>query len=373
MKIPNELLLECIEKDVIKSILHTKIVSEALNKLNVETEEKQKQIRKGLVTESIKKKLRILKGELGDVGTRRRYTTNFLTALLTEKGLKENELDTITEKMTLQEASYFLSYFSNCTKITHLYEIKLKDHKKNIKKHLKKIDRKFIENKFRELEKSNSHYKNHKFSTSEYGSPILRKLKSKPIPHVIYFEDSNCIFFDFWTIGEEQVYFDSKEGDYVPVFPRQQVICRIYKKQSIMELQPINSNSRNIDNVLTYLMTLLKNDEIYFRETGVISNAQFRSIEPHLKKSHEKHEGNETSSALTRTHTDGDTRRDTQLHPIINRRPFSVLNGSTEEISNVDYPVMISLNKSGYFMIKTKTTTPSERKNIIRWLWGFLS
>jgi len=374
MEISNELLLECIEKEVIKSVLNTKIISEALSKLNEENEEDQKKIRNYLIKESIKRKLRILKGELGEEGARRKYVTNFLSALMDEKGIKESKLDSLTEELTLQEASYFLTYFKNNTKTTYLYKIKPKSQEKNIKEYLKKIDKKFIETKFNELEKINIHYKNHKFSISEYGSPILRKLKNKPFPHTIFFEDENCIFFDFWTIGEEIIYFDSKEGDFVQVFPRQQVICRIYKNEALMELQEVNSNNENIDNVLTYLRELLRNDEIYFKEIETITETQFRSIEPYItKSSHEKHEGNEASSSLTRTHVDGDARDDTQLYPIINRRPFSVLNGPTEDIPNVNYPVMISLNKSGYFMIKTKTTTPSERKCIIKWLWGFLS
>ena len=172
-------------------------------------------------------------------------------------------------------------------------------------------------------------------------------------------------------MGEPETFFDVREGDFKLIYPRQQVLCRLYLDDALLEVQPIKSSDKNTDEVMDYISSILKKN-VYFKKVKKFTEKQFRTIEAHLVPSHEKHEGNEASSALTKSKVGGSTKNDKQLHPLINPRPFSILSGTTKTSVPLNKPIMIWLNKCGYLIIKTQKVHPSERAKAIKWIWSQL-
>ncbi len=115
-----------------------------------------------------------------------------------------------------------------------------------------------------------------------------------------------------------------------------------------------------------FITKILQNHDIILKEIEKVTNTKFKSLEDHIKRiSHEKHEGNYSSTALTSVNSKTDTRKDKRVRAQIANRPYRQLNG-TFRPAGLAEDVMVSVSKKGIVRVMTTLLSPSDRAIVIK-------
>ncbi|NIA12314.1 MAG: hypothetical protein GWP10_22020 [Nitrospiraceae bacterium] len=256
----------------------------------------------------------------------------------------KNSVEELCEKMKLAEVYYYFYYLYTATRGTVVFKFK------------KAEDTNWVGNP--EL-------------FSDFGQPIWdQELEDKPKLWLCCKEDGDHVFLTFIFTGKEKHYFDSISQSFTNYTETGIVNCRIHFGDQIIEVIPNNTGADFVDETLEYI----KREFNISRVTPIsIDDQDIRDFDRSVVQvTHEKREGDEATTALTRANNDGDTRNDV-LHRGIENREFKKEHGVLEINSANRAIVGLTRGEMGKIQFKSRLV-PADRsilfhklKDILKW------
>lgn len=204
-----------------------------------------------------------------------------------------------------------------------------------------------------------------------YGQPIWDKPLGKHQKLWVYYkEDKNHVFLAFVSIGAEKRYFDPISQSFNKYIETGIVNCRIHFDNGLIEVTPKHTGEDSIREVLAFIKNKFNITHI---NPIKINDKDIREFDKKvLQVTHEKREGEEATTTLTRANKEGDTRNDL-LREDIKNREFKKEHGLLETEGNIRSIIGLTRGDEGRFQFKSYLE-PSKRlllfhnlKDILRW------
>lgn len=255
-----------------------------------------------------------------------------------------NSFRALCEKIKLAEVYYYFYYLHTATRSTIVFKFK------------KSEDTNWVGNP--EL-------------FSDFGQPIWsQELEDKPKLWVCHKEDTDHVFLTFIFIAKEKLDFDPIYQDFSRRTETGIINCRIHFDDRMIEVTPKNAGDDFVEEVIEYI----KKEFGISQVTPIsIDDQDIREFDRNvLQVTHEKREGEETTTALTRANKWGDTRNDV-FHRGIEDREFKKEHGVLE-INSTDRTIIgLTRDEKGKIQFKSNLV-PTDRmiyfhklKDILRW------
>lgn len=216
----------------------------------------------------------------------------------------------LADELSLSDVYYHFTYILTCR--CSNYILKFDKEKEKLKKYKQNISKSNI--------------------FSEYGMPIWEKdLSFSPKLWVGKQEEDslNHIYLSFISSGTPYKYFDILTHEVKTINKPGLVKCRVHLDDGLVEMAARDFPDNKISEVISFVNKTFGLNPLKPIE---IRDSDIRNFDTHSmvkQTTHEKREGEETTTALTRTTEEGDTRDDT-LRQNIDDREFLQENGVIE-------------------------------------------
>ena len=205
----------------------------------------------------------------------------------------------------------------------------------------------------------------------DFGQPIWsQELEDKPKLWLCHKEDTDHVFLTFIFIAKEKLDFDPIYQDFSRRTETGIINCRIHFDDRMIEVTPKNAGDDFVEEVIEYIKEEFDISQI----TPIsIDDQDIREFDQNvLQVTHEKREGEDATTALTRANKDGDTRNDV-FHINIEDRDFKKEHGVLEINSTNRAIIGLTRDEKGKIQFKSNLV-PADRmvlfhklKNILRW------
>jgi hypothetical protein len=206
---------------------------------------------------------------------------------------------------------------------------------------------------------------------SDYGQPIWsQELEDRPKLWLCCKEDMDHVFLTFIFVAKEKCEFDPISQGFSKRTETGIINCRIHFDDLMIEVTPKNAGDDFVEGVIEYI----KKEFGISQVTPIsIDDQDIREFDRNvLQVTHEKREGEEAITALTRANKDGDTRNDV-FHIGIEDRDFKKEHGVLEINSSNRAIIGLTRDEKGKIQFKSNLV-PADRmvlfhklKNILRW------
>jgi hypothetical protein len=232
----------------------------------------------------------------------------------------------LADKLSLRDVYYYFTYILTCKCNTYILQFE-KEKKKlgEYKENIKKLD-----------------------IFNEYGMPIWdQSLTFSPKLWVGNKEDDKLdhVSLLFISSGTPVKYFDIITHDVKTINKPGLVRCRIHLDNGLMEMSLRDFPDDKIDEILGFVNKSFGLNPLKPIEITELDIRTFDSHNMVKQTTHEKREGEETTTSLTRNAEDGDTRKDI-IRKNIDAREFMQENGVIE-VSGENVTVYVKRGKWG--------------------------
>lgn len=167
---------------------------------------------------------------------RRKSKLSYIGDIDIESNSNTNDLiESLVTQLTTREATYYDAHFKFANAGAYIYNTEvfegvIKEIKDNATgaHSAKQI---FVE-EARDRDDLGKQY----VRAAESLSPIAGQLETAPKPRLIYFEDENHLFIEYWSLGKEDQIFDGQEGYSIEYSPRVRSAARIHIDSGVVEV-----------------------------------------------------------------------------------------------------------------------------------------